>query len=137
MGPIVIRSGRHPYVVSLAVGLVIAHLYGLVVAPASVSVDAALEPTTRTLFGVCSASGAALILSGIYWRRDLLTGLLVERIGHILLGTGSAAYVAVLCTISTFNRSGLITIIGCAISVGAAARIVQITRDARALRVGQ
>lgn len=132
-GPTVVRSGRNPHSVSLALGLTAISLYGLFFEPASVSIDAGLDGAQRLAFSILTVLGALITIAGIFWP-TLLVGLLVERIGQLLLSTGAAVYVVVLCSVSTFERSGLITTIGCAIAVGSMWRVVQITRDLKPVR---
>lgn len=130
---IVVRSGRSPHSVSLAVALVVVALYGLLFSTPSVSIDSGLTVLQRGLFAACTVIGAGLTLAGIYWR-SLPRGLMIERAGQVLLATGAATYVVVLCTVSTFDRSGLVTTVACGIGIGSAWRIGQIGRDLRLLR---
>lgn len=126
-GIMVVHSGRNPHTVSLALGLVAISVYGIVFSTPSVSLDSGLTHWQRIGFGVLSVLGAALILWGIY-RRDLLHGLLIERIGQITLAIAGLVYVIVLCTVSSFERSGLVTTIGCAITIGSTWRALRIHR---------
>lgn len=130
---IVVRSGRHPTAVSLAIGLVLVSFYGILFSTPSVSIDSGLTVYQRAMFGACSVLGAGHILAGIFWR-ELRHGLAIERAGQVLLATGSATYVIVLCNVSTFERSGLVTVVAAAIGVGALGRIIDITKDLRMLR---
>lgn len=130
---IVVRSGRNPHSVSLAVGLVLVSLYGIFFSTPSVSIDSGLQVYQRTAFGGCSIVGASLILLGIF-RKDLRHGLGTERIGQVLLMTGATTYVIVLCHVSTFARSGLVTVVASAIGIGCLWRMWQITSDLRMLR---
>ena len=134
---VVVRSGRNPHSVCLGIGLVLVAIYGLLFSTPSASVDSGLDLPQRLAFGACSVVGSALILIGIY-RKHLRSGLEIERAGQVLLATGAATYVIVLCAVSTFDRSGLVTTLGCAICAGSLWRCAQITKDLRLLRkVGQ
>lgn len=130
---IVVRSGRNPHSVSLAIGLVLVSLYGIFFSTPSVSIDSGLEVYQRVMFGACSVVGAVMVLFGIFWR-DLRHGLETERAGQLLLATGATTYVIVLCQVSTFARSGLVTVVAAAIGIGCLWRIYDITRDLRVLR---
>lgn len=132
---IVVRSGRNPHAVCLALALVAISVYGLLFTPASVSVDTGLQPAQRVMFGALSVFGSALIVAGIYLR-SIRTGLQVERAGQLLLAITSGVYVYALCQVSTFERSGLVTAIGCAIAIGSVWRIAQIRRDVKMLKGG-
>jgi hypothetical protein len=130
---VVVRSGRNPHSVCLSLGLVLVSLYGMLFSTPSVSLDSGLSVPQRVMFAICTVLGSTLILAGIY-RKQLRSGLEIERAGQVLLATGSATYVAVLCTVSTFDRSGLVTTIGLAMCIGSLWRCGQITRDLRLLR---
>jgi hypothetical protein len=92
----------------------------------------------RNPHSVCLTLGLVLIsLYGIFFSTPSVSihhGLAVERAGQVLLMTGAAVYVIVLCQVSTFARSGLVTTVAAAIALGSAWRIWQITKDVRLLR---
>lgn len=129
----VVRSGRSPHSIALAVGLMSIAVYGLAFTTPSGALDEGLTATQRILFGVCASFGALLILLGVY-RRNLRTGLAIERAGQLLLGTGAVIYVIVLCIVSTFASSGIIVTMACAVAIGSLWRMWQITHDLRAIR---
>ena len=126
-GIMVVHSGRNPHTISLSLGLVAIGVYGLAFSTPSVSLDSGLTHWQRLGFGFLSVLGAALVLWGVY-HRDLLHGLLIERAGQITLAIAGLVYVIVLCTVSTFERSGLVTTIGVAIAVGSSWRALRIHR---------
>jgi hypothetical membrane protein len=130
---VVVRSGRNPHSVCLSLGLVLVSLYGMLFSTPSVSLDSGLTVGQRVMFAICSVLGSTLILVGIY-RKHLRSGLEIERAGQVLMATGSAVYVVVLCKVSSFDRSGLVTVIGLAICIGSIWRCIQIRRDLRLLR---
>lgn len=130
---VVVRSGRNPHSVCLSIGLVLVAIYGMMFSTPSVSLDSGLTLPQRLMFAACSVIGCILILVGIY-RKRLRSGLEIERAGQVLLATGAATYVVVLCAVSTFDRSGLVTTLGCAICAGSLWRVGQITIDLRLLR---
>jgi hypothetical membrane protein len=130
---VIVRSGRNPHSVCLSLGLVLVSLYGMLFSTPSVSLDSGLDFGQRIMFAICSVTGSALILVGIY-RKHLRSGLEIERGGQVLMATGSSVYVVVLCAVSSFSRSGLVTTIGVAICAGSVWRCIQITRDLRLLR---
>lgn len=143
MPTVLIRSGRNAHEVSLTVGLLLIALYGLLYAPPSASIDAGLTVAQRVMWGVQGVVGTSVTLIGLYWlpltRRHTttaaITSLYIERAGQFLVGIGAATYVVVLCKVSTFQASGLVTVISCAIVAASVGRFTQITRGLKRIRL--
>jgi hypothetical protein len=129
-GPIIVRSGRGPYAVSIALGLLLASTYGIIVSFPSSNVDDALNHQLALIWSIIGVTASLLVLVGLYMSNQL-AGMVVERIGQTLIFTGASAYVAVLCVESTFGQSGLVVMTACSISVASLIRVVQITIDLR------
>jgi hypothetical protein len=128
--PMVERSRKNPYEISIAIALAALSLYGIFLTPASASLDAGLSVGQRFLYSALGLLGSGITLLGLRCKHPH-TGLLVERAGQFMMGFGAAAFVAVLCKVSTFDQSGLVTGSGAAIAVAAFWRFHQINVDLR------
>lgn len=134
---LLIREGRNPYEVDTAVGVIVITIYAVLQGSPSVSVQESLSYSQRVVWSLLCFSGAAVTLVGLYWPKDRMTGLLIERAGQVMLAFATAAYLVALCSVSSFDRSGLVMVIGCAISVSAARRAWNISRGMRDIRTGK
>ena len=130
---LIVRSGRHPVVVGVLVGLLVIGLWSLVFDPPSKSIDLAFDYPQRAVWSAQVAFAAAVTLAGLWWR-DPISGLLVERVGWGLVVVGLATYLTILATVSSLSAAGVIVGIVGGIIVGALARIVVIGRDLREVR---
>jgi len=137
MPTLLIREGRNPYEVCTAIGVVVITMYAVVMGPPSVSVQESLSSTQRLVWACLCFSGAAVTLAGLYWPKDHMTGLLIERAGQVMLAFATAAYLVALCSVSTFERSGLVMTIGSAIAIAAGIRAWRITRGVQRIRQGK
>lgn len=124
------RSRNNPYEWTFCVGLLFLSLYGMVYEPPSTSLDEGLPPWMRLTYSLIGLAGALFTITGLRIR-DAHAGLLLERIGQLAVSGGALVYAIVLCSVSTFTRSGLITVTAFAIFLGALIRVGQITRDLR------
>jgi hypothetical protein len=138
MPTLLIRDGRNPYEVCVSVGIIVITIYAVLVGGSpSASVQESLSYSQRVIWSLLCFVGAVVTLAGLYWPRDHMTGLLIERAGQVMLMFAVTAYLVALCTVSTFDRSGLVMTIGCSIVVSAAVRAVKISRGVRRIRSGK
>jgi len=128
-GIAVIRSGRSPHVVMLAIGMIVVGVYGLLFHPVSRTVGEVLSTEQSNLFSVVAIAGSILVLLGVYWPR-LLLGLLLERVGQLMSAGAWAVYIATLLDTSTWDRAGLILTISTSLLLAAIWRTCYITRTA-------
>ena len=130
---LIVRSGRHPVVVGVLVGLLLIGLFSLVFDPPSKTIDLAFDYPQRALWSAQVAFASSVTLAGLWWR-DPITGLLIERIGWALVTVGLSTYLVILATVSTLSAAGAIVGIASGIIVGAVGRIVAIRRDLAEVR---
>lgn len=128
--PMIERSRHNPYEISIAIALFALSMYGLFLTPASASLDAGLNLIQRLAYSALGLVGAGVTLWGLRCK-NRHKGMLVERAGQLMLGFGAAAFVAVLCAVSSFEESGIVTGTGLAITVAALWRAWQIRGDLR------
>lgn len=128
--PMVERSRHNPYEISIAIALTALSLYGILLTPASSSLDAGLSVGQRFAYSSLGLVGSVTTLAGLGFR-NTHTGLLIERAGQFMMAFGAGAFVVVLCMVTSFDESGLVTATGSAIGIAAAWRFRQITRDLR------
>lgn len=128
--PMVERSRHNPYEISIAIAFATLSLYGIFLTPASASLDAGLDVLQRFAYSAVGLAGSAITLWGLRCH-NRHKGLLVERAGQFMMGFGAAAFVAVLCMVSNFAESGLVTCTAAAISCAAFWRFRQINGDLR------
>lgn len=82
------RTGRSPFQLYLIALIVISGMSLTVGASSNTITDAMGHPYTN-LWGGTLALGGAVTLLGIYWPREPITGMLIERTGLVGLGGGS------------------------------------------------
>lgn len=128
-----VRSGRNPHEVSLAVALLLVALYSLFREPPSTAIDAGMSDLQRYAWGAQELLGSSLTLLGLYLR-PAYVGLLIERVGQLLLGTGAFTYAVVLLDVSTFSSGGLVLMVSLSIGIACLWRVWQVTRDAEKWR---
>lgn len=132
MPTLLIREGRNPYEVCTSVGIIAITLTAMIRRSSpSVSVQETLSQTQLILWSMLCLAGSVVTLVGLYWPKDHMTGLLIERAGQVMLTFSTAAYLVALCTVSTFDKSGLVMAIGCSIVAGAAWRSLKITKGVK------
>lgn len=138
MPTLLIREGRNPYEVCVCAAVVVITVYAVFQGDSpSASVQESLSFGQKVIWSLLCFFGAVVTLVGLYWRRDHMTGLLIERAGQVMLSFAVAAYLVALCKVSTFDRSGLVMAIGCAIVVGAGWRAWRITRGVSRIKAGK
>lgn len=130
-----VRQGRNPYEVTVAVAIIALTVWAVLRGESSsVSVQQAMDRGQQLLWMGLAAAGSVATLIGLYWRKRPLSGLLIEQSGQLMLAFAVAAYLVVLCTVSTFERSGLVMSLGSAVCIGAGVRVVIIWRGVRLIR---
>lgn len=91
MTPMVVilsRTGRSPFQLYL-VGLVLVGGLGIVTNTSNNAITQAMGEPYATIWGLFLTLGGILILLGIYWPKDAITGLIIERAGLVALGGAS------------------------------------------------
>lgn len=135
MPTVLVREGRNPYEVMTSVGVAVITVWAVAHGESpSVSVQETLDHSQRVTWSLLCFAGAITTLVGLYWPRNPIMGLHIERAGQVMLAFSTAAYLTALCTVSTFDRSGVVMTIGCAITVGAAWRAWRIWRGLRRIK---
>lgn len=124
------RSRSNPYEIGIAVSLLFLSVYGLLVTPASASLDRGMTEPMRMSYAILGVLGSTTTLVGLRLK-DAHLGLIVEAVGQLFVGGGAATFVVVLCAVTSFEQSGLVTGTGAAISLSALFRVWQILRDVR------
>lgn len=122
------RSRNNPYEWALCIALLVLSVYGAAYEPPSSSLDRGLTDPMRYAYSFIGVFGGIATTLGLRLR-DAHLGLLIEQAGQLAVCGGAATFVIVLCRVSTFNQSGLVTMTGLAIAFGAAGRTWQIGRD--------
>lgn len=142
MPTVLIRSGRHPLVVCLAGGLLVTSLYGILGISTSASIDKGLDYWQRVAWAVQGIFGSGTLLAGLHWMQltknysetNAIRALLIERAGQLGVAFGSVTFVIVLCSVSSFADSGLVTTLATSICLGSLWRAWQITKGMRRIR---
>jgi len=124
------RSRNNPYEWALCIALLILSLYGAAYSPPSSSLDEGLTRLMRYAYSFIGIFGGLATIIGLRLK-DAHLGLLVEQVGQLAVSGGALTFAIVLCRVSTFNQSGLVTMSAFAIFAGAAGRTWQIGRDLR------
>ena len=138
MPTLLIRQGRNPYEVTVAIAIVALTVYAALNGHStSKSVEVAMGRSQQLAWTGLSSVGALITLAGLFWPRQPMTGLFIERAGQLMLAGAVAAYMVVLCTVSTFERSGLVMGLGSAVAIGAVLRVVTISAGIRRIRAAQ
>lgn len=128
-----VRSGRHPIVLGLLVGLWVIALYSLVYDPPSRNLDLAFDYPQRAVWSAQVLVASSTTLAGLAVR-DRLSGLLIERVGLGMLVVGLGTYLYILVTVSSWHAAGIIIGVVAGAIGGAVARVVQIHNELRAVR---
>jgi hypothetical protein len=134
MPTMLIREGRNPYEVWTAVGIIVITAYAVLVGSPSASAQETLSHTQQIAWSALCFFGASVTLAGLFWRGDHMTGLLIERAGQVMLSGSLTIYLVSLCTVSSFDRAGVVMTIGCGCAISAAHRALKITRGVRQIR---
>lgn len=79
------RTGRSPFQLYL-VGLVLLGGFGIATSISRNMITQAMGEPYDTIWGWCLVLGGSSILLGVYWPKDQITGLIIERSGLVLLG---------------------------------------------------
>lgn len=124
--------GRSPFVVFLLAGSILSGLATLSGVAEPASLQRAVSPVVLVAWSVGLVGGGVITLAGLFI--EPITGLLVERLGLLPLVGGGAAYSVAL--LASNGRTGIVAAAWVASFTAAGlARVVQITRDVRRLRV--
>jgi hypothetical protein len=134
MPTMLIREGRNPYEVWTAVGIVVITAYAVLVGSPSASAQETLSHPQQVAWSLLCFFGATVTLAGLFWRWDHMAGLLIERAGQVMLAGSLTTYLVILCTVSTFNKAGVVMTIGSCCAIAAAHRAFKITRGVRQIR---
>ncbi len=132
--PIFLRSGRHPVVLGILAFLALVSLYSLLIDPPSRNIDLAFDYPQRAIWSAQVLAASCVTLAGLYYRKDPLLGVIVERVGWALMIVGVGTYLTILATYSTWSSAGIVFAIAAGVVLGAFLRIREINRDVRALR---
>jgi hypothetical protein len=133
---ILVRAGRNPMEACVSLGLLAVVLYSALHGPPSSVIDSTLpQVPVKLLWAVTAGLGAAVTLVGLLMQRGLdpIPGIQVERIGQTLQAAGVAAYVVLLTSSSSFDRSGIPITMGASIALGSLGRSLQISLRLRAI----
>lgn len=87
---------RNPFAVFLLCLALASGTITLLGTPASTSMEAALPELAVRTWGGTLAFGSWITLVGMYWQRDISTGLLMKRIGMLSLMIGASFYTITL-----------------------------------------
>lgn len=82
------RTGRSPFQLYL-VALIVLGGIGILTNVSKNPITDAMGETNTTVWGVFLTLGGLLVLTGIYWPKDTITSLIIERSGVIALGGAS------------------------------------------------
>jgi hypothetical protein len=80
-----LRTGRSPFQIYL-IALVLLAGVGILTGLSNNPITESMGKPYSTMWGVFLSIGGFLILLGIYWPKDKITGMLIERSGLVALG---------------------------------------------------
>lgn len=132
---LMIRDGRHPFVVMLLLGCLLAGLLGIF-GPTNPNspVDQYVLGIWRDVYYWALAVASSITLVGV-WLRDLRDRLMVEQIGLWFLSAPLMVYPIAILTVYR-GPLGVGGSISCLIGLGGLIRVVEIIRELRAWAKG-
>lgn len=98
------RTGRSPFQIYL-ISLVLIGGIGIITNTSQNTVTQAMGEPYATIWGIFLTLGGLLILLGVYWPREAITGLIIERSGLVLLG--GACFIWSILLIWRIHTNGL------------------------------
>lgn len=124
-----VRSSAHPHELLVCLVAVLIGLYGLLDIDVSPAIVNTLPPMWRIVFFLVLVLGGVIGPLGLLWR-DRLMGLLIERVGMVVLALGFTVYTVAIFATATSFVFGLLPL---AFVVTTLLRIVQIGRHFKLL----
>lgn len=125
-----LRAGRHPFQTFMLGLCVISGIPLLAGRETAGSIDATLPDWLAVGWGICLFGGAVTALVGTYWRGEIDTALMLERMGLDLTGTAAVCYTAAILIVASIPG-----VVAAAIVLGFATACLRRARDVAAMFV--